>query len=164
MTYCGNFPHSNGPKYRSPMLASLSIVIPVYNSEASLPLLAKRLAKVLPAIAPRFELILVNDGSRDRSSEVMYELAREYPWMRCFDLMRNYGQHNTLLCGIREARGQVITTMDDDLQNPPEEIPKLLAKLAEGYDVVYGYPQRESHGLLRDLASRITNRTFALRA
>jgi undecaprenyl-phosphate 4-deoxy-4-formamido-L-arabinose transferase len=70
--------------------------------------------------------------------------------------MRNYGQHNALLCGIREAKHDVIITMDDDLQNPPEEIPKLLSKLAEGYDVVYGTPANEQHGLWRDLASQAT--------
>lgn len=70
--------------------------------------------------------------------------------------MRNYGQHNALLAGIREAQYSVIVTMDDDLQNPPEEIPLLLAKLHEGYDVVYGTPAREQHGPWRDLASRVT--------
>jgi undecaprenyl-phosphate 4-deoxy-4-formamido-L-arabinose transferase len=70
--------------------------------------------------------------------------------------MRNYGQHNTLLCGIRQARYEVIVTMDDDLQHPPEEIPNLLAKLAEGYDVVYGTPQQEQHGFWRDVASQVT--------
>jgi undecaprenyl-phosphate 4-deoxy-4-formamido-L-arabinose transferase len=70
--------------------------------------------------------------------------------------MRNYGQHNALLAGIREAKYSIIITMDDDLQNPPEEIPLLLAKLYEGYDVVYGTPAREQHGLLRVLASRVT--------
>lgn len=138
------------------MASSLSIVVPVFNSELSLPLLAARLSETLPSLAKQYELILVNDGSRDRSSETMQMLARQYSWIRCFDLMRNYGQHNALLCGVRQARYDIIITMDDDLQNPPEEIPKLLAKLADGYDAVYGYPARESHGLLRDLASRIT--------
>jgi len=71
-------------------------------------------------------------------------------------MSRNYGQHNALLCGIRAACNQIVVTLDDDLQNPPEEIPRLLAKLAEGYDMVYGTPERERHGLLRDLASRVT--------
>jgi undecaprenyl-phosphate 4-deoxy-4-formamido-L-arabinose transferase len=70
--------------------------------------------------------------------------------------MRNYGQHNSLLCGIRSARGRIIVTMDDDLQNPPEEIPLLVAKLREGYDAVYGTPERETHGLFRDVASQMT--------
>jgi undecaprenyl-phosphate 4-deoxy-4-formamido-L-arabinose transferase len=71
-------------------------------------------------------------------------------------MSRNYGQHNAVLCGVREARGDLIVTMDDDLQHPPEELPKLLEKLGEGYDVVYGPPIQEQHGLLRDMASRIT--------
>ncbi len=76
--------------------------------------------------------------------------------MHAYQMSRNYGQHSALLCGIRAARGAIIVTLDDDLQHPPEEIPKLIAKLEEGYDVIYGPPQRERHGLLRDLASQIT--------
>ena len=85
------------------------------------------------------------------------ERSREsHPHVRGFTLMRNYGQHNALLCGIRQAQHEIIVTMDDDLQHPPGEIHKLLDKLSEGYDVVYGTPQHEQHGLLRDLASQIT--------
>ena len=102
------------------------------------------------------ELILVNDGSRDRSWDVICDLSIEYSWVRGINLMRNYGQHNALLCGIRAARNEIIVTMDDDLQNPPDEVPKLLTKLSEGFDVVYGTPVKETHGLMRDLASRIT--------
>lgn len=138
------------------MVPSLSIVIPVYNSEDSLPLLLERLETVLPTLAERYEAILVNDGSRDHSWERIQELQAQYPWMRGMCLMRNYGQHNALLCGIRAARHEMIVTMDDDLQNPPEEIAKLLAKLQEGFDVVYGPPEREQHGLWRDLASQMT--------
>ncbi len=137
-------------------LRRLSIVIPVYRSESMLPELVRRLELVLAATADRFELILVNDSSPDGSWQVISELARQYSWLRPIDLMRNYGQHNALLCGIRAAQYEVIITMDDDLQHPPEEIPKLLAKLAEGYDVVYGTPEQEQHGLGRDLASWIT--------
>lgn len=139
------------------MLArSISVVIPVYNSEQSLPLLLARLDTVLRSLAEDYEAVLVNDGSRDRSAEVMDRLARQYSWLRAIHLMRNYGQHSALLCGIRQARNGIIVTMDDDLQNPPEEIEKLLCKLAEGYDAVYGYPQQENHGPLRNLASRLT--------
>jgi len=140
----------------SPLLASLSVVIPVYNSEQSLPVLLARLDSVLPDVARRFEVILVNDGSRDQSARVLDEASKTYGWMRVIDLMRNFGQHNALLCGIRSATSEIIVTIDDDLQNPPEDIPKLLTKLAEGYDVVYGFPDRESHGFLRNLASLIT--------
>jgi undecaprenyl-phosphate 4-deoxy-4-formamido-L-arabinose transferase len=138
------------------MVPSISVVVPVYNSQQSLPILLSRLGAMLPAVTGQYEAILVNDCSRDRSAEVMEELASQYPWLYCIHLLRNYGQHNALLCGIREARHGIVITLDDDLQNPPEEIPKLLAKMAEGYDVVYGYPERESHGLLRDVASKMT--------
>lgn len=130
-----------------------SIVVPVYNSEKSLPLLVERLGKVLPTVSSSYELILVNDGSRDQSWDVIQECARRYHWIRGVNMMRNYGQHNALLCGIRAAKNEIIITMDDDLQHPPEELPKLLSKLAEGYDVVYGTPLEEQHGLWRDFAS-----------
>lgn len=143
-------------KTGSTTLPSVSVVIPVYRSEAALPVLVKRLQPVLAASAREFELVLVNDGSPDRSWEVIEQLAAQHAWVRGIRLMRNYGQHNALLCGIRAARHDIIVTMDDDLQNPPEEIGRLLAKLAEGHDVVYGTPKAEQHGLWRDLASMIT--------
>ncbi len=135
---------------------SVSVVVPCYNSEGSLPLLIERLQAVLDALKSPYEVILVNDGSRDRTWEVIDSLAATHPPVRGINLMRNYGQHNALLCGIRAARHDVVITLDDDLQNPPEEIPRLLAKLADGYDVVYGAPQRQQHGVWRDLASSIT--------
>jgi undecaprenyl-phosphate 4-deoxy-4-formamido-L-arabinose transferase len=138
------------------MPPSISVVVPVYNSEESLPLLVKRLEPVLSEHAAAFELILVNDASRDGSWEVARGLAEAHPWVRAFCLMRNYGQHNALLCGIRAAHHDLVVTMDDDLQHPPEELPKLLAALADGADAVYGTPGRQQHGLLRDLASQIT--------
>ncbi len=138
---------------------SLSIVVPVYNSEKSLPILVERIAEVFDT-ADALEMVLVNDGSRDRSWQVIQELCSVRPWVRGINLMRNSGQHNALLCGIRAARQAVIVTMDDDLQNPPEEVTKLLNKLAEGFDVVYGTPLRESHGLLRDVASKLTKLTL----
>jgi undecaprenyl-phosphate 4-deoxy-4-formamido-L-arabinose transferase len=141
-------------------MESLSVVIPVYNAEGSLPFLLERLRDLLPTVARHFEVILVNDASSDGSGAVVDQLAQEYGWVCGIHLMRNFGQHNALLSGIREAKFEIVVTMDDDLQNPPEEIPLLLAKLAEGFDVVYGYPEKESHGLLRNLASRITKLTL----
>ncbi len=135
---------------------SLSVVTPVYNGEASVAELCRRLGEVLPRVAMEHEIILVNDGSRDRSWEVISELSSRLPTVRGLNLMRNYGQHNALLCGIRAAKYEVIVTMDDDLQQPPEEIPRLLARLEEGFDVVYGAPKAEQNGLLRAVASRIT--------
>ncbi len=139
-----------------PTRPSISVVVPVYNSELSLPELVKRLQPVLTAVAHEYELVLVNDGSRDQSWRVIQQLATEHAWVRGIDLMRNYGQHNALLCGIRAARFDSLVTMDDDLQHPPEEIPKLLAKLEEGFEVVYGFPEHEQHGWLRDVASGLT--------
>ncbi len=135
---------------------SLSVVVPAYNSEGSLEELVSRLARTLPELSADYELILVNDDSRDHTWQVICRLVQEHSWVRGINLMRNYGQHNALLCGIRAAQNEVIITMDDDMQNPPEEIPKLLEKLAEGYDVVYGTPHAEQHGLWRNLASQVT--------
>jgi glycosyltransferase involved in cell wall biosynthesis len=137
-------------------LSGLSIVIPVYRSETILPELVKRLSEVLPGLATSYELVLVNDSSPDGSWEIITCLAEKFPWIHPINLMRNYGQHNALLCGIRAAQYGLIVTMDDDLQHPPEEISKLLAILDQGYDVVYGRPAEEQHGLLRDLASLTT--------
>lgn len=134
----------------------LSVVVPVYRSEAILPELVRRLGITLDKITPNYELVLVNDSSPDRSWEVIRCLSQQYSWIHPINLMRNYGQHNALLCGIRVARHGLIVTMDDDLQHPPEEIPKLLSTLAQGYDVVYGPPEEEQHGVGRDLASMIT--------
>jgi undecaprenyl-phosphate 4-deoxy-4-formamido-L-arabinose transferase len=135
---------------------SISVVTPVYNGEASVGELCRRLAEVLPRISAQHEVILVNDGSRDRSWETISELCSQSPVVRGLNLMRNYGQHNALLCGIRAAKYDLVVTMDDDLQHPPEEIPRLLARLEEGFDVVYGAPKAEQNGLVRALASRIT--------
>jgi glycosyltransferase involved in cell wall biosynthesis len=134
----------------------ISVVIPVYNSSQILPELVKRLHPVLQKAYDRCELILVNDDSRDGSWEVISGLVQRHPWIRGVNLMRNYGQHNALLAGIRMSRFNIIVTMDDDLQHPPEEIPKLTDKLGEGFDVVYGLPLEQQHGLLRDLASVVT--------
>lgn len=134
-----------------------SVVVPVYNSAETLPLLLERLAAALPAFCSAYEVILVNDASRDSSWAVIEALARQRPQVRGIHLMRNYGQHNALLCGIRAARYELIITIDDDLQHPPEALGALVAKLDEGpYDVVYGTPLREQHGFWRDIASQVT--------
>lgn len=133
---------------------SISVVIPVYNAE-------KHLRPLMSAIQTAlnrhiFEIILVNDGSRDGSWKIIEELSSEHSCVRGFDLMRNYGQHSALLCGIRQAQYEIVATLDDDGQNPPEDIHKLVDKLEEGYDVVYGTPLQQAHGFLRNLASRMT--------
>lgn len=132
-----------------------SVVIPVYRSEQVLELLIERLALVLPNAADSYEVILVNDGSPDNSWAVIERLARHYHWVRGIDLMRNYGQHNAVLCGVRDAHYDIIITMDDDLQHPPEEIPHLIEKLNEGYDIVYGIPRKMPHNWWRNIFSVI---------
>jgi len=136
--------------------SSISVVIPVYNAASSLPVLLERLERSLRDTGLRFEVILVNDGSRDDSWSTIQTEAAGRPWLAGIDLSRNFGQHNALLCGIRAARHDVIVTMDDDLQNPPEEIPRLLGLLATGLDVVYGFPEEGQHGFWRDMASQTT--------
>jgi undecaprenyl-phosphate 4-deoxy-4-formamido-L-arabinose transferase len=145
----------------TPSSHSLTVVIPVYNSQDSLLPLVARLGEVLKDLASRYEVVLVNDGSRDNSWSVIRNVVEKYSWVRGVNLMRNYGQHNAILCGIRVAQYEVIITMDDDLQHPPEEIYKLLDKLDEGYDVVYGSPVALPHSLWRNLFSRFTKRTLA---
>lgn len=131
----------------------ISAIVPVFNSEDTLRELVERLGAVLGEHAAEFEILLIDDGSRDASWSVIQELARGHGRVRGLNMMRNFGQHNALLAGVRAARGDVIVTLDDDLQNPPEEIPKLLAELDAGHDLVYGAPDTERHGLWRDRAS-----------
>lgn len=136
-------------------MTDVSVVIPVYNSSSSLPGLVDQLCQVLPMTCREYEAILVNDGSRDGSWEVISALSRRYPWVHGINLMRNYGQHNALLAGIRSAQFPVTVTMDDDLQHPPDQIPKLLEELSRGYDVVYGTPEHQMQGLWRNATSTL---------
>ena len=136
--------------------SGLSVVVPAYHSAANLPELVARLAAVLPAVAAEYEVILVNDGSRDHTWEIIGTLVQAHPFVRGINLMRNYGQHNALLCGIRAARFDRIVTLDDDLQHPPEHLPALVAALTDRFDVVYAAPEAEQHGLLRNFASLVT--------
>ena len=140
---------------------SISLVIPVYNGSETLPLLIDQLMNVLPDLTDKFEILLINDGSPDHSWQVIEELFKKHTTIRGINMMRNYGQHNALLCGIRMAEMDVVVTMDDDLQHPPEEIPKLIAKLEEGYDVVYGCPKKLPHSIWRNFFSKFTKKLLA---
>jgi undecaprenyl-phosphate 4-deoxy-4-formamido-L-arabinose transferase len=135
---------------------NISIIIPVYNSEKNLNELNKRIISVLSDSGNLYEIIYINDGSIDNSEKVLYNLTQNNSKIKVISLSKNYGQHNALLCGIREAKFDTIITLDDDLQNPPEEIPQLIEKLDEGFDVVYGYPMEEQHSFLRNFASIFT--------
>jgi glycosyltransferase involved in cell wall biosynthesis len=139
----------------------VSIVVPVYRGESFIEPLVERVASALPKFAKRYELILVNDGSSDNSWAVIERMAREYPWVNGVRLMRNYGQHNATLCGVRIARYETIVTMDQDLQHQPEDIPALLDKLNEGFDVVYGAPKTPPNGVWRNLLTASIKRILS---
>ena len=137
-------------------MPSVSVVVPVYRSEKSIALVVEELARELPKVADEWEAILVEDSGGDGSWAVIRQLAATYSFVRGYQLMRNFGQHNALLCGIRAAQFEFILTVDDDLQHPIESIGAMLEKLDEGFDVVYGAPATERHSPLRNLASVAT--------
>lgn len=141
----------------------LSIVIPVFNEEENIPLLWKRLAKVLNEKycdqGKGWEVIFTDDGSRDRSLELLKKIALNEPNVAVVEFNRNYGQHSAIFGAFSIASGEVIVTLDADLQNPPEEIPRLVAKIEEGFDVVGGWRQgrMDNDSLFRTIPSRIVN-------
>jgi len=136
----------------------LSIVIPVYNEEANLPVLFARLYPVLDALKTRYEIIFTNDGSADRSFEILKAQQATRPDVtRVIDFNANYGQHMAIMAAFEHVRGEVIVTLDADLQNPPEEIPKLLAAIAAGHDYVGGYRLERQDSFFRTFASKIIN-------
>jgi undecaprenyl-phosphate 4-deoxy-4-formamido-L-arabinose transferase len=140
----------------------ISVVIPVYNEEANLPELLDRLTATLGPLGRSYEIVLVNDGSRDRSLPLLREAAARDPHLVVVDFNRNYGQHAAVFAGFEVSRGEIVITIDADLQNPPEEIPKLVAKMEEGYDVVGSIRVQRQDSALRKVASRIVNRMTAL--
>lgn len=140
----------------------ISVVIPVYNGEGSLQELADRLVTTLQATGFDFEIILIDDFSRDNSWERIIKLKEKYPaWIKGVKLSRNFGQHMAIICGLNLSTGDLVVTMDDDLQHPPEEIPKLLGKWKETQaDVVYGlYDTSYGHGKARGMASNFVKKT-----
>lgn len=135
---------------------TLSIIIPVYNSQDILSVLVSRIVSAVEKMSDCYEIVLINDGSLDASWQMIQDLSAKYNQIRGINLMRNYGQHNAILCGIRAARFEYLITMDDDLQHPPEEIHKLIQHIQKGYDVVYGIPHKLVHSPWRNLSSKIT--------
>jgi len=132
-----------------------SVVIPVYNSAKIVADTVLRVRGFFNANALRFEVLLVNDGSKDNSWAIISNLAKQYSEVTAINLLKNYGQHNANLCGFREAKGEYIITMDDDLQNPPEELAKLIETVHHGYDLVIGRFETKQHSVVRRLGSQI---------
>jgi undecaprenyl-phosphate 4-deoxy-4-formamido-L-arabinose transferase len=142
----------------TPSTLPLSIVIPVYNEELNLPTLFARLYPVLDALGRRYEVIFTNDGSHDRSIALLKAQHAARPDVtRVIDFNANYGQHMAIMAAFERVRGDVIITLDADLQNPPEEIPKLLEQIAAGHDYVGGYRLNRQDSFFRTYASKIIN-------
>ena len=137
---------------------SISVVIPVYNEEPNLPDLQDRLARVMESLDRAWEVVYVDDGSSDRSLEILGAAAARDRRIRVVEFNRNYGQHAAVFAGLALTRGDMVVTLDADLQNPPEEIPKLVAKMDEGYDVVGTLRKNRQDSLFRRIASKIVNR------
>lgn len=136
----------------------ISIVIPVYNEEENLPELFRRLFAVMNNINRPYEIILVNDGSRDSSLPIMLSERKNNPNLRIIDFNGNFGQHTAILAGLKSSRGNQIVTLDADLQNPPEEIPKLISLLDSGHDVVGTIRQKRKDSFFRRYASKLVNK------
>ncbi len=143
-----------GAPRERPARPGVSVVIPVFNSEATIEQVVHELDRILDRCASRHEILLVDDASQDQSWQLLEKLASGSDRVRAIRLERNFGEHNAVLCGIRAARLDVVVTMDDDLQQPPSEIPLLLDALGPGVDLVYGVPSQDAHGPVRRLATR----------
>jgi undecaprenyl-phosphate 4-deoxy-4-formamido-L-arabinose transferase len=134
------------------------VVIPVFNEEDNLRELGERLIRTLTGMGRPYEIIFVDDGSTDGSWEILSDLNRHYPQnIRALQFHRNFGQHQAIFAGFQAARGKVMVTLDADLQNPPEEIPRLVAKIDEGYDTVGGWRENRQDSIFRRLPSQLVN-------
>ena len=141
----------------------ISVVVPVYNEEESLPDLVSQLVKAMRPTGESFELVLVNDGSIDRSAEVLTRLSAEVPELVSVLLRKNYGQTAAMAAGFDLSNGEIIVSLDGDLQNDPADIPRLIAKLREGFDLVSGWRyQRQDAAIRRKLPSKIANHLIGL--
>lgn len=142
----------SGPKVH------VSAVIPVYNEEANLPELNDRMTKALETIGKPWELVYVDDGSADKSLEILSGFAAKNPRVKVVEFNRNYGQHAAVFAGLAQTEGEIVVTLDADLQNPPEEVPKLVAKMEEGFDVVGSVRKNRQDPFFRKIASKLVNR------
>ncbi len=142
-------------------IRSVSIVVPVYNEAANLDGLWERLGPIAAGL-PDWEVLFVDDGSSDNSLAMLKEIGAANSRVRVVELARNFGQHAAIMAGFRECRGEVIVTLDADLQNPPEEIPRLLEAIEAGNDVVGGWRAERQDQVYRKLASRLHNRVTSL--
>lgn len=139
------------------MEPDLSIVIPVYNSEKSLDELYHRLTRTLRMMNVSYEIIFVNDGSKDNSLEILKIIRNSDKKVKIIDFINNFGQDNAILCGFKYSKGNYVVTLDDDLQHPPEEITKLYNCILRGYKIVMGVPKEKKHSFYRKIGSKLIN-------
>ena len=144
------------------MAPYISIVVPLYNEEESVETLLSRILKVGERLNFNYEIIFVDDGSKDKTWEIIESLKKTTPKLKAIKFRRNYGQTNAIVAGFEHATGQIIITMDGDLQNDPSDIPTLLEKLNEGYDIVSGWRKNRKDHFLRTLLSRTANAIISL--
>ncbi|MBR1547939.1 MAG: glycosyltransferase family 2 protein, partial [Prevotella sp.] len=141
-------------------MLNISVVIPLYNEDESLPELYEWIERVMQANGFSFEVIFVNDGSTDRSWQVITELSERSEHVRGIKFRRNYGKSPALFCGFKAAQGDVVITMDADLQDSPDEIPGLYRMITEeGYDLVSGYKQKRHDPLSKTIPTKLFNAT-----
>ncbi len=134
----------------------ISVVVPVYNEEGNLPILIPKLIEVLKRLGSPFEIIFVDEGSKDRSREILRDFGSKYPFIKILRLKENRGLSTALFVGLKEARGEIIVTLDSDHQNDPEDIPKLL-KYLEVYDMATGWRTKREDPWLKEISSKIAN-------
>ena len=139
----------------------ISVVVPVYNEEENIPSLHRRLTETMESLGMSYEIVFVDDGSSDRSVEIITGLAGKDSHTRLIEFNRNYGQHTAVFAGFEHSRGEIVVTLDADLQNPPEEIRKLISKIEEGYDIVGGLRLHRRDSILRKVPSWLVNRFIA---
>jgi undecaprenyl-phosphate 4-deoxy-4-formamido-L-arabinose transferase len=135
----------------------ITIVIPVYNEEGNLRPLFARLHPVMQNLGKPFEIIFTDDGSRDQSLNILKGFAKEFPEVKVVEFNGNFGQHMAILAAFEKSAGDIVVTLDADLQNPPEEIPKLVAEMEKGHDVVGSIRRKRQDTLFRRIASRLVN-------
>lgn len=135
----------------------LSIVIPAFNEAESFPDLLSEICRALSSFGKSYEILIVDDGSRDNSLQVLRELKKQYPQLRVVSFRKNYGKSAALAQGFQQSRGKIVVTMDADLQDDPAEIPRLIEKLEEGYDLVSGWKKKRYDPISKKLPSRLFN-------
>ncbi|MCX6356593.1 MAG: glycosyltransferase [Candidatus Aureabacteria bacterium] len=153
--------HAAAPAPREASAVDISVVIPVFNEEENLPLLHSRLRDTMERLGRSYEIVFVDDGSADRSVQLVQGFIEENPGVRLVEFNRNYGQHAAVFAGFEQSRGDIVVTLDADLQNPPEEIPKLIAVIDQGYDIVGGLRQDRRDSVFRKIPSWLVNRFIA---